>query len=380
MPEFTTETVDDSGTVHGQVTLAAGNSSLPIIVYTTEAGEVKLAQQTPDGEWIKSTLPGEPAARDEYRVSLDLDGSVDPHRPTDPPPPPPEPHVAYVSALTDRLIYGFRQGRWQFEEVPTEGGLFPSRVRFPSMKLYKGFAEVDAAFRDSPHICYQPAQGILELRHAAKLRPRDNPGASPVWRKHVTTVDTASPDAGWFSTISISNDDTIRIGYLDDLSELGRTAQRLHVATMHVDAEIPDRPLAAADEGWFLQTLDGNDILGSVPALGQSITGDCAISYFDRKSRALKLCMFGNFPSAVEVLSTDVGGEGRSSVGISHRFRWCVAYGSGGRLRFATRRVDSSGTGTFEIIDVDAGGEWPHMVFDDAGNVQIAHVAGGTLK
>jgi hypothetical protein len=364
MPEFTTETVDDSGTVRGQVTLAAGNSSLPIIVYTTEAGEVKLAQQTRDGEWIKSTLPGEPAARDEYRVSLDLDAGA-------------EPHVAYVGALTDRLIYGVRRGRWQFEEVPTEGGLFPGSVRFPSMRLYKGFAEVEAEFKDSPHICYQAA---LQLRHAAKLRPRDNKEASPVWRKHVATVDTASPEAGWFATLNISNDDTIRIGYLDDLSTLGRTARRLHVATMRTDAEIPDRPLAERDEGWFLQTLDGNDILGTVPALAQSITGDCAISYFDRKSRTLKLCMFGNFPTAVEVVSADVGGEGRSSVGISHRFRWCVAYGSGGRLRFAERTPNSDGSGTFDIVDVDAGGEWPHMVFDDAGNVQIAHVAGGTLK
>jgi hypothetical protein len=200
-----------------------------------------------------------------------------------------------------------------------------------------------------------------------------------VWRKHVSTVD-GSHDAGWFGTLNISNDDTIRVGYFDDLSALGRTARRLRAATMRTDAEIPDRPLAAPDEGWLIQNMDDNDILGAVPALAQSITGESAISYFEHKSRALKLCMFGNFPSAVEVVSTDVGGEGRSSVGISHRSRWCVAYGSGGRLRFATRRVDSSGTGTFEIIDVDAGGEWPHMVFDDAGNVQIAHVAGGTLK
>jgi hypothetical protein len=366
--EFITDTVDNSGTVRGQCTLAVSNSNLPSIVYTTNVGEVKLAQQTPEGEWIKTTLPFEPAAHDEYRVSLDFDDSDDP-----------QPHVAYVSALTDRLIYGVRRGRWEFEEVPTQGGLCPGRVRFPSMHLYKGFAEIDGAFKNSPHICYQPAQGILELRHAAKLRPRDNPAASPVWEKHVHTVDTASPEAGWFATLNISNDDTIRIAYFDDFSSLGRTERRLHVATMHTDAEIPDRPLAAPDEGWFRQNLDGIGILGSWAALGQSITGDCAISYFDASVRALKLCLFGNFPAAVEIVAADIG-EVRSSVGVSHRFRWCVTYGSGGRLRFATRTADSDGHGSFTTVDVDAGGDWPHMVFDDAGNVQVAHVAGGTLK
>src|SRR4030095_17178924 len=175
MSKFFTTTVDDSGDVHGQVTLVTGKAGLPCIAYTAQSGEVRLAEQNAEGEWIITTPPCGTAMRDEYRISLDLDSSAAPR-----------PHIALVNASTDRLIYGARRDQWEFEEVPTEGGLFPGRVRFPSMKLYKGFLEVFDEFKDAPHICYQAAQGIIELRHAAKLQPRDSvearpvPGASPV--------------------------------------------------------------------------------------------------------------------------------------------------------------------------------------------------------
>ncbi len=387
MSNFSSTTVDDSGDVHGQVTLAIGSAGLPVIAYTSQSGEVRLAERI-NGEWIITKPPCGTATRDEYRISLDLDSKS-------------EPHIALTNAFTDpqttahmdRLVYGRRgQQQWDFDVVPTEGGLFPGSVRFPSMKLYKGFRELRdentgrTPFEDSPQICYQAAQGILELRHMAKLRPRDNPDASPVWRKHVNTVDTASSEAGWFATLGISTDDIIRIAYFSDLTQLGFPGRRrLHLTTMRTNPEIPDRPLARAQEGWHMETLDGVDrqIIGEFPSLALMIRDAGAVSYSSidqaTQKRTLNLCIFGREPGlpVVEVVTAnvDVGGS-RSSVARSLSGRWCVLYGFEGRLKFATR----TGPGTFTIEDVEVGGDWPSMVVNDDGNMQIAHVAGGTLR
>ena len=53
-----------------------------------------------------------------------------------------------------------------------------------------------------------------------------------------------------------------------------------------------------------------------------------------------------------------------------------MVYGFDGRLKFATRTAPAA----FAIEDVEVGGGWPSMVFNDDGNAQIAHVAGGTLR
>jgi hypothetical protein len=370
--EFHTAVVDDSGDVHGQVTLVTGNAGLPVIAYTTQSGEVRLAEQNSQGKWDVSTPPCGTAARDEYRISLDLDSS-----------PAPRPHIALVNASTDRLIYGARRDQWEFEEVPTEGGLFPGRVRYPSMKLYKGFREVHGAFKDAPHICYQAAQGILELRHAAKLQPRDSveadpvDDASPVWRKHVDTVAGGDLEQGWFATMNISFDDTLRIAHFNGLSPAGRDERHLRVVTMRQNEGFIDRP--DPGEGWVFDEVDQRDIIGAHPALAQSANGSAAVSYLDQSTLTLNLGIFGGEVGApqVEVVTTDISPEGvRSSVAQSHRFKWCVVYGFEGRLKFATRAEARS----YAIEDVEGGGEWPSMVFDDEGNAQIAHVAGGTLR
>jgi hypothetical protein len=355
--QFFTETVDGSGAVHGQVSLAMGNGNLPKIAYTTTSGAVMLAERGAN-EWVLSTLPGAAAARDEYRISLAVDAAS-------------EPHVAFVSPATDRLIYGVRRTEWEFEEVPTEGGLFPGSVRFPAMKLYRGIFEEDPAFKDAPHLCYQAG---LSLHHAAKLRRRDNPGAKPVWRKNVETVDGGGlAETGWFATLDFDEQDTLRIAYFDDLSPAGRSVRRLRLATMTPGLDFPGQP-----NSWQVDVLDDGEILGELPAMAHSITGEGVISYFERKARALKLCFFGDMPGlpAVEVVSGDVDGDGvRSSVGVSHLSKVVVAYGSGGRLRFATR----AGPGEFTVDDVDAGGGWPSLVVDSDGNTHVAHVADGTL-
>src|SRR5262245_53224582 len=243
--EFSSTTVDDSGNVHGQVTLAIGSAGAPVIAYTSQSGEVRLAEQDDSGEWIITRPPSGTASRDEYRISLDIDSKS-------------EPHFALANASTDHLVYGARGQQWTFEEVPTEGGILQGRVRFPSMKLYKGFFEVPAVdefgnpvrddegnivipFKDSPHFSYQAAQGLIELRHAAKLRPRENRDAEPVWRKHISTIDGS--ESGWFSVLDISNDDTVRIAHFTDLSNIGGN-QRLNLTSMIPADGIPDRPQA----------------------------------------------------------------------------------------------------------------------------------------
>lgn len=370
MTEFSSVTVDDSGNVHGQVTLAIGNAGLPVIAYTTQTGEVRLAEQTPEGEWIITTPPCGTAVRDEYRISLDLDSNS-------------EPHIALANRSTpteDHLIYGARgQQQWEFEHVPTEGGVFPGSVRFPSMKLYKGAREVPVPdeqgnliipFKDSPHISYQGAQGLIELRHAAKLRPRDNRDAAPVWRRHVHKIDGS--ESGWFSVLNISNDDLVRIAHFRELS--GGT-KVLHVMSMDNDQDIPDRPIAEGEEGFRKQTLDGGsrEIRGESPSLALQLEGVGAVSYTDRST--IRLCIFAGGQSVVEDVATVESGGSRSSVGRDFMGRWCVVYGSDGRLQFASRRA-----GAFTIEDVEVGGGWPSMVFNDDGNAQIAHVAGGTLR
>jgi hypothetical protein len=385
MSKFSTTTVDDSGDVHGQVTLAIGSAGLPVIAYTSQSGEVRLAEQI-DGEWIITKPPCGTATRDEYRISLDLDSGS-------------EPHIALTNAFTDpqtnarmdRLVYGRRGQQWEFEVVPTEGGLFPGSVRFPSMKLYKGFREVplekpsepfdvgDKPFKDAPHICYQAG---LHLRHAAKLFARDinlavfvpPQGATPVWEKHVDDIDILAPEAGWFATCDIGTDDTLRVAYfarrLDDSSWL-------RVATMDRTEQVVDRPDPFAD-GWFRKDVDTRQILGDKLSLAQSINGAVAVSYLDRSTPlTLHLGLFGPLgPPLVEVVTNDVALESWSSVAVNFKSQPCVVYGFDGRLKFATRTTAN----TFAIEDVEAGGDWPSMVFNDDGNAQIAHVAGGTLR
>jgi hypothetical protein len=378
MSKFFTTTVDDSGDVHGQVTLVTGNAGLPFIAYTTQSGEVRLAEQESNGEWIITTPPCGTAMRDEYRISLDLDGNE-----------PPQPHIALVNASTDRLIYGaLRDHQWEFEEVPTEGGLFPGRVRFPSMKLYKGFREVFPEFKDAPHICYQAAQGIIELRHAAKLQPRDSvearpvPGASPVWRKHVETIAGGDFDQGWFATMNISVNDTLRIAHFNDRGRItGQAERRLRVMTMLQNEAFIDRPDPV--EGWLFDDfdeVDQRDIIGARPALAQNINGEAAVSYIAQRTQTLNLAIFGNRFSPepqLEVVATNVNNEEiRSSVVQDLHFNWCVVYGFEGRLKFATRTEARS----YAIEDVDVGGGWPSMALDNDGNTQIAHVAGGSLQ
>jgi hypothetical protein len=375
---FTSTTVDDSGDVHGQVTLAIGSAGGPVIAYTSQSGEVRLAEQDDQGDWIITTPPCGTASRDEYRISLDIDSGS-------------EPHIALANASTDHLVYGSRGQQWTFEEVPTEGGLLVGRVRFPSMKLYKGFREVPVQgldgqtfipFKDSPHISYQAAQGLIELRHAAKLRPRENRDAAPVWRKHVDTIDGS--ESGWFSVLDVSNEDTVRIAHFTDLSNIG-TDKRLNLAVMDADSEIRDRPRARGAEGFPSVALDGGPpgrgIKAAFPSLAQTFGGG-AVSYMNfstSPSPSLNLSIFANelLQAVVEVVtrSVDVGGS-RSSVSRSLSGKWCVAYGFNGRLMFATR----TSPGTFELEDVEVGGGWPSMLFSDDGSAQIAHVAGGTLQ
>jgi hypothetical protein len=360
--EFFTEVVDGSSDVHGQVGLAVDAGNAPLIAYTTTSGNVMLAERT-GTEWRVQALPCQPAARDEYRLSVAVDAPL-PDRP-------PRLHIAYQSAATDHLIYGVRNAAWEFEEVPTAGGVFAERVRFSAMTLCPGVFQ-NPPFKNIPHVCYQ-ADGALF--HAAKAPPSTSPDAPARWKKNVEKVDASGfSEKGWFSTLAFDAEETLCIAYFDDLSPAGRTARRLRMARMTPGTDFPGQ-----DNSWKVDVLDGGEILGEAPSLAHSITGENIISYYDRNTRALKICVSGDFPEspAVEVITGDVVGDTiRSSSGVSDQSRICVAYGSGGQLRFATR----TGIGTFAIEDVEAGGEWPYLVFDSVGTAHVAHVAGGTLR
>ncbi|MEH1124149.1 hypothetical protein [Micromonospora sp. CPCC 206061] len=355
--EFFTERVDESGAVRGQVCLATGEGNQPSIAYATDSGAVMLAERV-DNEWLLSKVPGDLATRDTYRVALALDGGS-------------EPHIAYVSAASDHLIYGVRRASWQLEEVPTEAGLFPGAVRFPALKLYPGFFEVPEqggeAFKWAPHLCYQAG---LSLWHASKQRRRADPASGPVWKKNVVKVDESDgTEKGWFATLEFDPEDNLWIAAFDELP--GGNRRRLRLSTIKRDFE--DGP----DEMETREAV-GGDILGEFPAVAHSITGEGIVTYYERNERAIKVFMFGNGPGlpAVGTVASDVDGvDVWPSPGISHHNGFCVAYGSGGTLRFATR-VGSNGVA---IQDVADGGKWASLDFDIDGNAHIAHVADGRL-
>ncbi|GAA1411955.1 hypothetical protein GCM10009662_53290 [Catellatospora coxensis] len=255
--------------------------------------------------------------------------------------------------------------------MPTEAGLFAGSVRFPAMKLYRGDLEVEDVFKWRPHFCYQAG---LALKHLAKQPRRDNPAAGAVWKKHFEEVDPVQvTEKGWYATLDFdrAQDNTMRIAYFDELPGAAKRQLRLATMTQSFEPGVPNT--------WTVDVIDGGDVLGEFPALARTISGGGAISYFERNARQLKICMFGPFPEspAVEVVTGDVDNDDVwSSVGASFQFKFCIAYGSGGKLRYATR----TGINTFDIQDVDSGGRWPSLAFDDNGTVHIAHVAGGTLK
>ncbi|GAA1651684.1 hypothetical protein ACFQY4_20020 [Catellatospora bangladeshensis] len=355
--EFFTEPVDESGAVRGQVCLATGDGNQPLIAYTTDSGAVMLAERV-DGEWLLSSVPGGAATHDAYRVSLALDGGG-------------EPHIAFVNADSDHLVYGVRRATWQFEDVPTKAGLFPGPVRFPALRLYRGFFEDPAhdgeAFQWAPHLCYQAG---LSLWHASKQRRRATPQNPPTWKKNVVPVEEADgTEKGWFATLDFDHEDNLRIAAFDDLP--GGNRRRLRLSTLLRDFE--DGP----DETETIEAV-GGDIVGEYPAIAHSITGEAIVTYYERKERAIKVFMFGNGPGlpALGTVASDLDGVNvQPSPAISFNNGFCVAYGSGGKLRLATR-VGSAG---LAIQDVADGGDWASLDIDIDGNAHIAHVAEGRL-
>ncbi|AJP01917.1 hypothetical protein TU94_10755 [Streptomyces cyaneogriseus subsp. noncyanogenus] len=355
---FFTEVVDGSTTAHGQVSLALDPSNAPWIAYTTPSGDVMLATRSDTG-WECERLPSEPAAHDDYRIGLGIDEGLNPH-------------VAYQSRATDHLIYGVRGTQWSFEEVPTSAGLFPDRVRFPSMTVNRGvFSE--QPFKNRPHFAYQSG---LSLWHATKAPPKADPTKPATWKKNVHVVDESNlAEKGWFPALTFDHrDETLRIAYFDDLSPAGQSVRRLRVATMSPGTDFVGQP-----DSWHVQVLHGGQILGEHPAMGHSITGESVVSYCERTGRTLNVCVFGNFPEspAVEVVTGDVDNDDvHPACGVGHPSRICVVYGSGGRLRFAVR----TGIGTYAVEDVEAGGAWSDVRFDDVGSPHVAHIAAGTLR
>jgi hypothetical protein len=357
--EFFTEAVDDSNTAHGQVSLVLDTQDTPWLAYTTPSGDVMLARRG-ETEWEHERLPTEQAALDDYRIGLGIDSALNPH-------------VAYQSRATDHLIYGVRGAQWSFEEVPTSAGLFPDRIRFPSMTVNLGvFSE--PPFKDRPHFAYQSG---LSLWHATKAPPKTDPNKPPTWKKNVRPVDsTNAAEKGWFPKLTFDRrDEILRIVYSDDLTPAGQPERRLRVATMIPGTEFPGQP-----DSWNIQLLHGGQISAQCPAMEHFITGESVVSYFDGVGRTLNVCIFGNFPEspAVEVVTDDVDEDSRhSACGVEfERSRTCVLYGFGGRLRFAMR----TGLGTYSLEDVEAGGAWSDLRFDSVGTAHVAHIAAGTLR
>ncbi|MFD9981594.1 hypothetical protein ACFWZJ_14580 [Streptomyces massasporeus] len=356
--EFSTEVVDDSNTAHGQVSLVVDTSDTPWLAYTTPSGDVMLARRG-ESEWQHERLPTEPAAFDEYRIGLGIDSALNPH-------------VAYQSRATDHLIYGVKGAQWNFEEVPTSAGLFPDRIRFPTMTVNLG-AFSEPPFKNRPHFAYQSG---LSLWHATKAPPKTDPSKPPTWRKNVHKVDSANAaEKGWFPALTFDRrDETLRIAYCDDLTPAGQSDRRLRAATMIPGTDFPGQP-----DSWNVQVLHGGQVSAECPLMEHAITGESVVSYFEVRGRTLNVCIFGNFPEspAIEVVTADLdGGDRHSACGVGPPAQICVVHGSGGRLRFARR----TGIGTFGIEDVEAGGAWSDLQFDSVGTAHFAHIAAGTLR
>ncbi|KOG42820.1 hypothetical protein [Streptomyces resistomycificus] len=359
---FETEVVDPANAAHGQVSLTLDPSDNPLLAYTTPSGDVMLARRG-ETEWQCERLPSESAAHDAYRIGLAVDSGLNEH-------------VSYQSRATDHLIYGVRKAhetQWDLEEVPTSAGLFPDRIRFPSMRVNAGVFSEDP-FKDRPHFAYQSG---LQLWHATKAPPKSDPGKPATWRKNVHVVDPGNTaEAGWFPALTFDRrNETLRIAYVDDLSPTGASARRLHVGTMS-----PGTDFVGQEDSWHIQVLHGGQVSGELPAMEHSITGESVVSYYETQGRTLNVCIFGNFPEspAIEVVAGDVDDVGgrHSACGIGFPANICVVYGSGGQLKFARR----TGIGTFDIQDVEAGGAWSDLKVDGVGSLHVAHIAGGTLR
>lgn len=356
--EFFTEVVDPTNVAHGQVSLVVDPADTPWLAYTTPSGDVMLARRG-ETEWQCERLPTEPAAHDAYRIGLGIDSGLNPH-------------VAYQSRAADHLIYGVRETQWSFEDVSTVAGLFPERVRFPSMTVNLGvFSE--PPFKNRPHFAYQNG---LSLWHATKAPPKAEPNKPATWKKNRHIVDQSNfAEKGWFPVLTFDHrDERLRIAYFDDLSPAGQSVRRLRVATM-----VPGTDFVGQPDSWNVEVLHGGQVLGEFPAMGHSITGESVVSYIERLGRTLNVCIFGNFPEspAIETVTSDLDNDNvHSACGVGHPAQICVAYGSGGQLRFARR----TGIGTFSIEDVEPGGAWSDLRFDSVGTAHVAHIAAGTLR
>lgn len=356
-PTFDTEIVDKTGTAAGQVSLAVDETNTPWIAYATTGGSVVVAHRDEDG-WTRTELPAGPAARDMYRIGL----AIDSHE---------RPHVAFANDADDHLIYGRCPDQWTFEEVPSNGGVLTGSVRFVSLRLHPGVFS-DAAYKDTPNLAYQSG---LNLWHATKAPPKNAPDDPPRWRKNVHKVDGGDlVEKGWFPVLDFDAQETLRIASFDDLSATGQSVRRLRVATRVPGTDFPGQP-----DSWQVEMLSDPQISGEYPAMGHSITGESFISYYERTGRTLTLCIFGNFPESPATEAVDkqvVGDDVLSACGVNHNSRICVVYGSGGRLKFATR----TGIATFDIQDVEAGGAWSDLAFDRDGSAHIAHMNGSELR
>lgn len=371
MATFSVETVDDSGDVRGQLSVAIDVNGAPQVAYSTKNGIARLAQRSSEG-WVRNDLAtGVPVSADDGRVSLQIDSQN-------------RPHIGFREGNESHIVYGVRDGSWSFEHVPTDGGVFPGACMHVSMQLQKG--RFDASLRDVPNFAFQEI-GTQDLCHIAKFGGK--------WQGNFSRIDDPEfRESGVNASLAFRADEVAQIAYLEhQVSEdSGEFSALLKLAT-RPQATPPDDSLAGG--GWQRRVLSVEPDKGRFCSMANGTAGRNLIAYFDRGSETLKAWVelpleLGPEPR-LETIATGItkafpsAADKRAGVEFSTGDNFRVAYADSGstqdtRPRYAIRRLN--GTWTVETIDespVDFDA-WPHLACDKNGDAHIAFVSGGTLK
>lgn len=348
MAPFKFEVVADSIAANSQVSLALDRAGNPRIAFSEQrSGQIIVAQRD-NGAWTYERVSAFVGADDRPCLAIDSQG---------------HPQLAYRDRDADVLMHAVKSGsQWSFTKVPTRltPDHQPGGVSGLAFALAPG--RLDPQERDAAFFAYVDlASGGIGFAHTG------NVGPTPV------KVEWSDGPPGLMS-----------FGFPSAAFDPGEVFVIAYVGFQHSgspqdNVSIRYTWITDIDKGKFATpgALEQSPQINvrTTPSAVRSATGDC-VAYFDMANKTLK-AFCGEFGQArIETIASNINNNASPSAAVKDpNFR--VAYADSGVMKLASR--DQFGDWTVETVDAVSGGS-PSLVYDKAGNANIAYEAGAKVK
>ncbi|PNK22628.1 hypothetical protein CBR59_30480 [Bacillus thuringiensis] len=349
MAQFTFETVDVPGTVHGQAWLALDKNNNPHISYVSSDLQLMLASRDANGEWSieKVFSAGLVRGSDENPVVLEIDSEGNPH-------------VTYIGYSTGHLIYGVkRNDQWTFTPVPTNRFNNPGNVSHFAFRLHAG--RLSPELRDTPHFAFH------DLTSDALGYTRKVDGQF----KRMIVAERSGFDVGRFPSMAFDDSSgTFLIAYTEERDEGGPEPHTRVLATRINDPYEGTIGFTSLIEDGYFRVVRPTSIVSET---------EWCVAYADITNNRLKASVFDlSLPelhqeTVAETVFAVVPSLARAPGSDNYR----IAFGDKNTLKLASR--NRFGEWVIEVVDPD-GGVMPSLTYDHLGNAHIVYMVGNTLK